>query len=141
MFAAIIAFFNMIPGLSTMITAVTSAYFNSKVQLVAARIGGDTAIATALVSGVTEEGKVRVSFLDTVSHSLFLEFLIGGFALPVMLYMAKCILWDTVFGWGTTPALKGDVADYMHIVIYGIFGSGSVLAVGQMYFNRNKTGE
>lgn len=141
MLSAILAFINMIPGVSSAVQGITKAYFNSKVQLAAIRVGGDTKVAMSLVSGITAEGQVRVSFLDTVSHSKFLQALIAMFAVPVAIYMGKCVLWDTVLGLGTTPALKGDVADYMHIVIYGIFGSGSVMALGQMYFNRSKVGE
>lgn len=141
MMAAILAFLNMIPGLSNMITAVTSAYFNSKVQLVAARIGGDTAIATAMVTGITAEGQVRVSFLQTVSHSYFLMFLVGGFALPIMVFMAKCIVWDKVLAWGHTDPLEGTVATMANIIVTGIFGAGSIMGIGHMYFNRNKTGE
>ena len=141
MIAGIFAFLNMIPGLSALITSVTSAYFNSKVQLVTARIGGDTAVAKAMVSGITAEGQVRVNFLQTVSQSKFLMFIVGGFAMPIMIFFGKCVVWDTILGWGSTPPLHGQVADMTNIVLYGIFGAGSVMGIGHMYFNRNKAGE
>lgn len=141
MWAAVLAFLNMIPGLSTVIQAVTQAYFNSKVQLASIRVGGDVAIAKSMVTGIVAEGQVRVSFLQTVAQSKFLMFLVGGFALPIMLFNFKCIVWDTMLRLGTTPPIGGQVADYMSTILYGIFGMGSVMGVGHMYFNRNKAGE
>lgn len=34
----------------------------------------------------------------------------------------KCILWDTVFGLGTTPPLKGDVSVWAGLVMSFYFG-------------------
>lgn len=45
-----------------------------------------------------------------------------GFALPVMLYNAKVIVWDTMLGWGSTPAIHGDVATAMALIISFYFG-------------------
>ena len=141
MLTAVLAFFNMIPGLSSMITALTTAYFNSKVQLATIRVGGDVTIGKSLVTGIVAEGQVRVSFLQTVAQSKFLMFLVGGFALPIMLFNGKCIVWDTMLGLGVTHPITGQVGDYMSTILYGIFGMGSVMGVGHMYFNRDKTGE
>lgn len=35
----------------------------------------------------------------------------------VMIFFAKCIVWDTVLGLGTTPALRGDVSVWAGMVI------------------------
>ncbi len=136
MLTGILAFFQAIPALMGGLNSFVAAFYNAKVQITCARIGGDVAVAKALVSGVVAEGQVRVQFLQQVSHSKFLMFLVGGFALPIMLFMAKCIVWDTMLGWGFTPTLHGQVDRWMSTIIYGIFGTGSVMAVGQMFFNR-----
>jgi|SRR5579859_7881490 len=138
---AILAILNMIPGLSSLITTIMTSYFNSKVQLATIRVGGDVAVARSVVTGLVAEGQVRVSFLQTVAQSKFLMFLVGGFALPPMLFNAKCIVWDTMLGLGHTPPIGGQVGDYMSTIFYGIFGMGSVMGVGHMYFNRDKSGE
>jgi hypothetical protein len=40
----------------------------------------------------------------------------------VLLFFAKCVLWDTVLGLGTTPALKGDVSMWSGLVMSFYFG-------------------
>jgi hypothetical protein len=40
----------------------------------------------------------------------------------VLVFFAKCIIWDTVFGLGTTPPLKGDVSLWSGLVMSFYFG-------------------
>lgn len=40
----------------------------------------------------------------------------------VAIFFTKCIVWDTVLGWGTTPALGGDVANTYGLVMAMWFG-------------------
>jgi hypothetical protein len=144
---AVVAFFQAVPAITQGITAFTSAYFNAKVQLTAARIGGDVAIAKTMVTGIVAEGQVRVSFLQTVSQSKFLMVLVGGFAGPWIVYEWKTVVWDNIvckwlYGvYGYTPPIEGLVASWAGVIIGGIFGAGTVMGVGHMYFNRNKAGE
>ncbi len=35
----------------------------------------------------------------------------------VLVFFAKCVIWDTVLGLGTTPALKGDVSVWAGMVM------------------------
>lgn len=141
---AILAFFQAIPAITGGITAFSNAYFNAKVQITTARIGGDVSVAKQLVSGVVAEGSVRVDFLKTVSQSKFLMFLIGGFALPWMAYEWKVVVFDNLFSpyWygktGFTPSIVGNVGEWGGVIIASLFGSGTVLGVGQMYFNRRE---
>jgi hypothetical protein len=65
-----------------------------------------------------------------------LMLILGGFAFPIIAFMAKVVVWDTMLGWGSTPAIRGEVATWVNIVITGIFGSTSVLGVGAMYFSK-----
>ena len=139
MITAILAFFQTIPAITGGINNFVSKYFDAKVQITAARIGGDTAIAKAMVSGiVTDEGQTRVEFLKAVGQSKFLMFLIGGFACPFMIYVWKVVVFDIVLGLGSTDPIKGNVADWGGVIIASIFGAGTVLGVGQMYFNRKQ---
>jgi hypothetical protein len=52
-----------------------------------------------------------------------------GFAIPPMLYSAKIIIWDTMLGWGTTPAIHGDVAVWCNLIISFFFGGQIVSGV------------
>ena len=40
----------------------------------------------------------------------------------VLAFFAKCILWDTILGLGTTPSLKGDVSIWAGLVMSFYFG-------------------
>jgi len=39
-----------------------------------------------------------------------------------LVFFAKCVIWDTVLGLGTTPALKGDVSVWAGMVMGFYFG-------------------
>lgn len=142
MITAILAFFQAIPAITGGITAFSQAYFNAKVAITTARIGGDVDVAKQLVTGVVAEGQTRVEFLKTVSQSKFLMFLVGGFATPWILYEWKVVVWDKIVckwilgEFGFTPPVTGTVGDWAGVIIAGIFGTGGVMALGQMYFNR-----
>lgn len=146
MLTAILAFFQAVPAIAGGINNFVSKYYDAKVQITTARIGGDVNVAKQMVSGIVAEGQVRVSFLSTVGQSKFLMFLIGGFALPWMIYEWKVVVWDNIIspvflGFdGSTSAIKGSVGDWGGLIIASIFGSGTVLGVGQMYFNRKQSG-
>lgn len=141
---AILAFFQAIPALVNGVEAFTKAYYDAKVKITTARIGGDVDVAKQLVTGVVAEGQTRVEFLRVVSQSKFLMFLVGGFALPWMIYQGKVVLWDNIvcfwiYGkYGFTPAIEGTVGAWAGVIIGGIFGTGGVMAIGQMFFNRRE---
>jgi hypothetical protein len=144
MLTAILAFFQALPAITGGFNNFVSKYYDSKVQITTARIGGDVTVARAMVSGVVAEGGVRVEFLKTVSQSKFLMCLVGGFAGPWIIYEWKVVAWDNIVcPWlygapGFTPTITGLVADWSGVILAGIFGTGSVMAVGQMFFNRKE---
>jgi hypothetical protein len=39
-----------------------------------------------------------------------------------LVFYAKCVVWDTVLGWGVTPALKGDVSLWSGMIMSYYFG-------------------
>lgn len=144
MITAILAFFQAIPAIMGGFEAFTKAYYDAKVKITTARIGGDVDVAKQLVSGVVAEGQTRVEFLKVVSQSKFLMCLVGSFAFPWIVYEWKVVLWDnmlhfTIYGiYGFTPTIGGIVGQWAGLIIGGIFGTGSVMAVGQMFFNRRE---
>src|ERR1700678_4568819 len=138
MLAGVLAVLNMIPGLSTLITTLASAYFNSKVQLTSARIGADAAVTQAMLTAVGTEETTRVDALKVRGSSWILSSLVVGFAAPWIAYEWKVVIWDAMLGWRSTPAVHGAVGDWATTIIGCLFGSGTVLAAGHMWFNRSK---
>jgi hypothetical protein len=39
-----------------------------------------------------------------------------------LLFLAKCVVWDTVLGLGTTPPLRGDVSNWCGLIMSFYFG-------------------
>lgn len=144
MLTAILAFFQVIPSIVHGLDAFQKSYFDAKVKITTARVGGDVNVATQLVTGVVAEGQTRVEFLKVVSQSKFLMWIVGGFSFPWIVYEWKVVLWDNmicfwIYGvYGFTPPIKGLVADWAGVILAGIFGTGGVMAVGQMFFNRRE---
>jgi hypothetical protein len=134
----LMAILAMIPGLSTLITSITSAYFNSKVQITTAKIGGDTAVARQMIVSQADIERTRVDGLRVIGASWVLSFLVVGFSLPWILYEWRVVVYDNVWmvGATSTPAIGGDVATWATTIIACLFGSGTVLTAGHMYFNR-----
>lgn len=135
---AILAFFQAIPAITGGINNFTNKYYDAKVQITTARIGGDVNVAKQMVSGVVSEGQTRVEYLKAVGNSKFLMFLIGGFALPWMIHEWKVVIYDNMLGLGSTLPIKGSVGEWGGIIIAALFGSATVASVGQMYFNRRE---
>lgn len=47
--------------------------------------------------------------------------------LIVVLYIGKVVVWDTMLGLGSTPAIHGDVATWMNMII-GFFMGGQIVS-------------
>lgn len=43
-----------------------------------------------------------------------------------LLFYAKCVIWDTMLGWGTTPSLKGDVSTWAGMIMAFYFSKRTV---------------
>ena len=143
MITGILAFFQAVPAIMGGINNFTSAYFNAKVQLTAARIGGDVTVVQAAMVASGIEQQSRVEGLKVIASSKILLFLVVGFALPFMLYEWRCIVYDIIWMHGTTATdpIKGNLADWGNTIIISLFGSGTAVTMAHMFFNRNKTGE
>lgn len=54
------------------------------------------------------------------------------FAFAFIIYVWKVVVWDKVFGLGTTDALSGDVAQWAMIVLTAYFGGRSLEKVARI---------
>lgn len=133
MIAALLA---LIPGLSTLVTSITTAFFNAKVQITQARIGGDRDVAVQLVQAAVQQEHEDTAKLGIIAGNKLLTIMLVAFATPLIWFEWKVIVYDTILGLGTTDAVKGQVADWGNTIIYFLFGSPTVVALGKMWFTR-----
>lgn len=149
-----LAFLGAIPIIGQIITAFTTAMFNAKVKLVQARTGADLGVAVEMVKASALQEHENTSKLAILASNPLLTFMLAGFALPLIIFFWKVVVVDKVLGtgcidlyywkgcWlGKTDELNGNAGDWATTIIGFLFGSGTTLAVGKMYFGRDKTGE
>ncbi len=123
----IMTLLGMIPGIGSIVQTITTKWFDTKVQLYQARTGATKEVAVAAITAAVSDNQTKVAWLNAVAGSRFLQFIVGGFALPLIVYMNKAYVWDNVIhpifwdGYGFTPPLKGLVADWGGVIIAGIF--------------------
>lgn len=144
MLSALFAFLQAIPSIVHGFEAFTKAHYDAKVKITQARVGGDRDVAVAIVNASAAEGANRNEFLRTVASSRFLQWLVGLWSGPWIIYEWKAVVWDNIvhkFFWGVygfTPELQGLVASHAWIILTGIFGTGGVMAAGHLFFNRKE---
>ena len=144
MLSALFAFLQAIPSIVHGFEAFTKAHYDAKVKITQARVGGDRDVAVAIVNASVGEGANRNEFLRTVANSRFLQWMVGLWSAPWILYQAKVVAWDNIiafalFGhYGFTPEIKGLVASWAGVILGGIFGTGGVMALGAMFYNRRE---
>ena len=141
MFMALIG---LVPGLLGLATSWQKSYYDAKVQLVKARIGGDTSTAEKLVTGAAAADHENTSRLSILAGNKILTLMLIGFSTPIMIFEWKVIVYDVVLAsWtnGSTDAIHGQVAEWMTTIISFLFGSATVMGIGRMYFGRDRTGE
>lgn len=141
MISIIMTILGLIPGLSSLVTTVTNKWFDTKVQITCARLGVDRDVAVAMLKTAAQAEMTNAHKLGIFASNPLLTLLLIAFAAPIAAFEWKVVVWDTMLGWGSTPAIHGQVADYMQTVIYFLFGAPTAMGIGKMWFGRNKTGE
>lgn len=136
-----LAFLSSLPIIGQIVISITSAFFNAKVSLVQARIGGDKEVAVKLVSAAAQNEHENTTKLGIFASNKFLTALLIAAAIPLVGYEWKVYVWDAMLGWGTTDAVKGQVAEWGNTVWYFLFGTPTIMALGKMWFGRDKTGQ
>lgn len=136
MFATLLA---LIPGLNTLVTSITTAFFNAKVSITQARIGGDRDVAVKLVQAAAQADHENAARLGIIASNKLLTLLLIAMALPLVGFEWKVIVYDKMLGWGSTDPLSGDVSDWAKSIIYFLFGAPTVMGLGKMWFTRTSS--
>jgi len=103
------------PVVSGLISAY-QAYLTNKTQ--DAAIAADLAAKEIAAQTAQEQAQTNLKIAE-IGHPWEPEKL--AFYITVVFY-AKCVIWDTVLGFGSTPALKGDVSSWAGMIMAFYFG-------------------
>lgn len=138
MLTGILAFFTAVPSIVGGITAFTNKYFDAKVSIAAARLGADKDVMRSAMVTAGIEAQASVNRLQVLASSKVLLAILVGFAFPWIVYEWKIVLYDNIWmnGQASTPLIKGLVAEWSGLILGGIFGTSSVMALTSMYFNK-----
>lgn len=139
MLTAILAFFQAAPAIIGGVTAFANKYYDCKVQMYAARIGGDVEAAKAMLAAEVQNNMTKVGWLQAVGASPVLSFIVVGFAFPFIFYLNKVIVYDICLGLGSTPMLKYELlTQWGGVIIGGIFITSGTVGAVQTYVNRKQ---
>lgn len=135
---AAIAFFKAIPAITGGINNFANKYFDTKVQLTAARLGADVNVVKAAFQQMGIEATTGVQRLQIIANSKGLMLLLFGWSLPWIIYEWKVVVWDNVWmgGLSSTPEIKGLVATFAGVILGGIFGTGGGMILANAWMNR-----
>lgn len=120
----------MLALLGSLVSGVLSPLFSflnktEDVKLGEFKIDGQVDVAVVQASVVLAQANAQ---LLNNKWALGLQ---AMFAIPLAIWFGKCVLWDTVFGWGSTPALHGAVATYAEWVVGFIFMHSAISSWGR----------
>jgi hypothetical protein len=136
------ALLGLIPGLSSLVSSITTAIFDAKVKITQAKIGGDRDVAVKLVQAAAEQEHENTARLSIIAGNKLLTFLLIAFAMPIVIWFNKIVSWDIVLApiitgeTGMTDPIKGQALEIVKIVIYFLFGAPTVMGIGKMWFTR-----
>lgn len=147
-----LALLGMIPGIGSLIEGILGKLFDMKVRLVQARVGADRDTAVELVKATAQAEHETTAKLGILASNKLLTLLVVGFATPLVIYVWKIVVVDKIIGPGclweqslcwtaNTDPIRGQVADWATVIIGSLFGSTTAVAVGKMWFGRDKSGE
>ncbi|HEY6021659.1 MAG TPA: hypothetical protein VIY48_17855 [Candidatus Paceibacterota bacterium] len=147
-----LALLGLIPGVLSLIQFVTGKVFDAKVAIIQARTGANRDVAVELVKAAVQQEHENSTKLSVIASNPLLTFMLFGFATPFVIYIWKIVVVDIVIGpgciWFTsmcwvanTDPIRGQVSDWGNTIIAFLFGSATTVALGKMWFGRDKTGE
>lgn len=131
-----LALLSALPIIGSIITGITTAFFNARVKIFQAQTGATAQVAIETVRVQAIEQQARVAGLSVIAGNKMLTLLVITFASPFVIFIWKVVVWDIVLGWGSTDPIKGQVADWGNAIIYSIFGSATAMGIGRLAIDR-----
>lgn len=136
MFAALTAVVGFIPGMMSLVSAVVSKQMDIKAKIYSIKTGADRDVALRAIQSQEVADHEHTARLSIFAGSKMLMFLLVMFALPLLAFWWKCIIWDKVLAYGSTDPLTGQLAEWANMVTTFLFGGSGALAVAQMFYSR-----
>lgn len=122
---------------ATILSIVSTPFFNTVLAAYTARLKAGTAQEVLAKDLAVQELQVQQAQQQAQYQLRTAE--VGHFWEPekiamyvVLLYMGKVVIWDTMLGWGSTPAIKGEVALWLNLVVSYYFGQRTFQNVAQI---------
>lgn len=137
------ALLNLIPGISSLVQTITTAWFNSKVQMYQSKTGRDRDVAIQAIQAEVENNHSKVGWITALAGNPVMMFVVVGFSLPWIVYEWKVVIWDNIIClWlygvtGFTPTIKGLVADWAGVILGGIFITSTGVGIAHMVINKD----
>jgi hypothetical protein len=98
------------------------------------RLAADLAAKDLDLQGRERELNVKQNISDEGRWWTAAPRAIGCWAFAI--YIAKVVVWDQVLGWGSTLALKGDIAEWGGAVVVMWFGGRTIEKVARIWRSR-----
>lgn len=77
--------------------------------------------------------ELRTQLLITEQGRWYTAIIRPLFALPLIVYFWKTIVWDKVLGWGSTDPLTGMIGEWAGLIILAYFGGRTVEKVARVF--------
>lgn len=118
---------SIISGVIGPITSTITAIYTKKqdVNIESLKVNGQ--VDTALVAAYVSIAQANATLLNN-NAARSLQAL---FAIPLAVYYGKCILWDKVFGLGSTDPLTGDIGTYSLWIMGFLFMHSAITSWGR----------
>lgn len=142
---ALLTLLNLIPGISSLVQFIAGKWMDSKVAMYQTRMGVTKEVAISAIQAEAAANNAKIGWLNAIAGSRFLQFIVGGFALPWIVYGNKVVVWDNIihkFFWGTygfTPPITGMVGEWAGIILGGIFVTSTGMSITTAVLNRTKS--
>jgi hypothetical protein len=116
-----------LPSLLGGVTSFMTAWQDAKVRMLMIRAGVTRDVAVQMITSSVAE---RTNRDNVIAGSKLLQVVIVLMALPIVGYEWKVVVYDNILGWGSTPAIRGEVAAWLNLIVNWLFGSTVGLAAG-----------
>jgi len=133
----------MLPGIGKLVEVISTKWMDTKADMYAKRMGVTKEVAVEAIRAETINNQTKIGWLNAVASSRFLQFVVGGFAFPLIVYFNKAIVWDKIvhkFIWGVygfTPGIEDVlVGSWAGIIISGIFVTGTGMSIAGAVIKR-----